>query len=216
MIELTPEHIRATLDKINLEFPFPQREIDRTPKREWITAYAPRRAVGAEIGVFRGRFSEVLLRRLTPRRMYFIDPWRRIGETFNFVPWYTNENRLTTEAALEEAMLRAALYPATESIFIEDYFPACVTEVAEKLDWIYLDSSHLYDATVAELEGAERLLAAKGVIMGDDWMEDPADQFHGVFRAVNEFVKRGGFEFVAAGLGFQWCIRRSTRYAAPE
>jgi hypothetical protein len=208
---LSPEQIRAALKQIDEAFPYPKRESDRLALRQWITVLAPKGGVGAEIGVFRGRFSEVLLTKLTPRRAYFVDPWRRLGERFmapDQYRWMTCNNTLPTEVALEEAMLRAALYPATESIFIEDYFPGCANEIPEPLDWIYIDSSHKYDATLAELKQAAAMLAPGGVLFGDDWHPNPAVPYYAVVRVVNDFVKNSDFEFVAAGPGFQWCIRR--------
>jgi len=48
--------------------------------------------------------------------------------------------------------------------------------------------------------------------MGDDWHPDPFHQHHGVFKAVNEFIKNNpGWEIVACGYTAQWCIRRNIR-----
>jgi hypothetical protein len=213
---LSPDQIRDALRRIDAQYPYPQRETDRIRLRQWITACARRNGIGAEIGVFRGRFSEVLLKSLTPRRMYFVDPWRRLGDTFKApdeYAWMTCNNTLPTEVALEEAMLRASLYPATQSTFIEDYFPGCAGEIPDRLDWIYIDSSHRYEATLAELKQADAMLAPGGVILGDDWDPNPAAPYYAVVRAVNDFVRQSGFEFVAAGPGFQWCIRRPPQHA---
>jgi len=206
---LDEAQIRARLAETAANFPFPQNEIARTNMRQWILQYAPRGGIGAEIGVFRGHFSEYLLHFLSPRKMYLVDPWMRGGERFPWADAYTNNGALPTKVAFEEAKLRAALRPATETVFIESYFPACASLIREPLDWIYLDSTHAFDATLSELQVADRLLAPGGVILGDDWTPDRANRHHGVFRAVNAFVKQSEYEIVAAGPALQWCIRRS-------
>ena len=47
------------------------------------------------------------------------------------------------------------------------------------LDWAYLDSSHQYEHTVAELELLDAKVAADGRILGHDWIEDPERHNHG-------------------------------------
>lgn len=191
------------------QFPFPQWAIEGTVARRWILDNASLGGVGAEIGVFRGHFSEVILSTLSPRKFYMVDPWTKVGE---FFPWggdYTNNQTLPTKLARREAELRAAKFPNTETVFIEDMFLECVARIDEPLDWIYIDSSHNYKDTLLELKAAAQMLKPSGVIMGDDYYPDRSSFHHGVFRAVNEFVKTSPYEFIAAGHAAQWCLRRS-------
>ena len=58
----------------------------------------------------------------------------------------------------------------------------------------------------------DRVLAPNGVLMGDDWYPGVHQKHHGVFRAVNEFLREADYQFVAAGRGAQWCIRRTPTY----
>ena len=37
--------------------------------------YIPKGGIGVELGVFKGRFSEVLLKNTKPKLLYLIDPW---------------------------------------------------------------------------------------------------------------------------------------------
>ncbi|MEM2174564.1 MAG: hypothetical protein QXI58_02940, partial [Candidatus Micrarchaeia archaeon] len=48
------------------ELPFPEGEIQRLDHRKWILNYAKKEGIGAEVGVFRGYFAEVLLKELKP------------------------------------------------------------------------------------------------------------------------------------------------------
>ena len=44
--------------------------------REWLLKRLPKRSVCAEIGVYEGRFSELILRIARPRKLHLIDPWK--------------------------------------------------------------------------------------------------------------------------------------------
>lgn len=190
-------------------FPFPRWALEGTAARRWILAGIPRGGVGAEIGVFRGHFSAVILETLAPRKFYMVDPWTTLGEFFPWANEYSNQGTLPTALARREAELRAAQFPGTESVVVEAVFPDCIAQLTEPLDWIYIDSSHNYKDTLRELDAAASILKPDGIIIGDDFYPDRSSYHHGVFRAVNEFVKKSRYEFVAAGPNAQWRLRRA-------
>jgi hypothetical protein len=69
----------------------------------------PKGGIGAEIGVFTGLFSTVLLEIARPKKIYFVDPWwKAYGR--NYPDWgrYTDYGRLSTKAAYEIALRRTA------------------------------------------------------------------------------------------------------------
>jgi hypothetical protein len=202
------EEILTRLAETGAAYPFPQSELERTRGRTWILDYAPRNAVGAEIGVFRGHFTEKLLTILTPRLLYLIDPWTLQGQDFGYVSPYTNDGKLPTAIAREEAILRAALFTVGQTALLEARFPDCLGQISERLDWAYLDASHAFDDTYRELEALDRILAPGGVILGDDWTHEVSHPHYGVCQAVNAFVRARDYQVVAAGPFMQWCIRR--------
>jgi hypothetical protein len=201
--------IAVELAQNQLKFPFPRWSLAGTSSRQWILAGIPGGGVGAEVGVFRGHFSEVILRTLTPRKFFMIDPWTKLGEFFPWADEYTAFGKLPTALARREAQLRAAKFPGTQTVMIEESFPACIAQIDEPLDWIYIDSSHKYSDTLQELKAAASILKPDGVIIGDDFYPDRTAYHHGVFRAVNEFVKTAPYDFVACGPKAQWLLRRS-------
>ena len=191
-------------------FPFPESEVSRAQGRRWILSFAQPGGIGAEIGVFRGHFSEIIMATIKPRKLYLVDPWTLLGEFFEWGAQcvYTSQNTLPTRVARQESYLRAKRFPDTEAVLIEGRFPECRGLIREKLDWVYLDASHAYEDTLKELNAVDEMLAPDGVIIGDDWAADRNHPHHGIFRAVNEFVKTTNYEVVAAGPYMQWCIRR--------
>jgi predicted O-methyltransferase YrrM len=63
-------------------------------------------------------------------------------------------------------------------------------------DFLYIDASHSYEDTLAELRGAYGKLRKGGLLLGDDYDPDPISRQHGVFRAVNEFADETGAKIV--------------------
>jgi len=198
---------KAELARIQKQFPFPHGQIARARWRRWIFRYLPKGAVCAEIGVFRGHFATEILRHAAPRKLYLIDPWTICGEFFGWGGEYTNNDTLPTATARREVELRAAIFPRVDVRLLEDHFGSDELAIEEPLDWVYLDASHHYEHTLAELRKIADVLKPDGMIAGDDWWPDPSHQHHGVFRAVQTFVRTAPFEIVAAGPGNQYVLR---------
>lgn len=196
------------IQTIEARFPMPPGEISRLAARRWILNYVPTGGTGIEIGVFRGHFSSLICDVVRPRKLYLVDPWTKLGETFGWGKAYTNFDTLTTEAAKAEATARIAQFPDIQSVIIEDTFPACSAQITEPLDFAYLDASHKYKPTLNELVHLKDMMAPGGVILGDDWAPDPQNQHHGVFLAVQEFTRNSDWQIVAAGPGAQWALSR--------
>jgi hypothetical protein len=203
----------AVIARIEARFPMPQPELARYERRRWVLSHLPKGGVGAEIGVFRGHFAELICAVAKPRKLYLVDPWRRIGPTYTWVEAYTNNGTLTTEAAWQEARARVGRHPEVELVQIEGYYPVCADRIDEPLDFAYLDASHSYASTLAELRALERQVKPGGAILGDDWHPDPASAHHGVFRAVQDFVVRSDWQIFVCGPGGQWMLRKRPLYA---
>ena len=71
------------------------------------------------------------------------------------------------------------------------------------LDWVYLDTTHGYEHTLAELAVLENKAR---IIAGDDWHEDPSHSHHGVCRAVREFCATNGWRLGPIDPFGQWII----------
>jgi hypothetical protein len=201
--EMTIDEIDALVERN----PIPEVERAKLESRRFILDLVGEGGVGAEIGVFRGWFSEQICRTVKPRKLYLIDPWRCLGETFG---WgadtdYTNFGRLTTADALKEARLRCGRFPDVEAVFIEGFFPSCADQI---VDWAYLDASHNHAKTLAELRALDRCVKPDGLILGDDWKPDPHHPHFGVITAVHEFVATSDWRFRMCGRAQQWALCR--------
>lgn len=199
----------ALVAQIDARFPMPEAEIKRLRARRWIFDWVPKGGVGAEIGVFRGHFSALICEHLAPQRLYLIDPWRLVGPHFGWGKDYTNNNTLTTQAAHDQTVARMAQFPHVQAVVIEGFYPACDAQIPEALDFAYLDASHNYAETLAELRCLHHRIKPGGILFGDDWRPDPKAVHHGVYRAIQEFVGKSDWEVMVAGPGGQWALRRA-------
>jgi len=207
MTEPDPDtDLPTSLEASARRWPHPDAECKRAELRKWILQYVPKGGTGAEIGSFRGHFSEALAKRLAPRRLYLVDPWALAGDTTD--GGIEGGPRLPAAAARQEAAWRMAAFPGTEARFVDGFFPKCRGAIEDSLDFVYLGTGRGFEDTRQQLRFADRVLAPRGVLIGDDWWPDPESPRHGVFKAVNLFAKNNGYDVVAAGPFAQWAIRR--------
>ncbi|MEJ7585307.1 MAG: class I SAM-dependent methyltransferase [Acidimicrobiales bacterium] len=172
-----------------------------------LARHLPANGVGAEIGVHKGRFTKHLLETLSPRELHLIDPWYLGG-----LEWSWGGGDRSTANALAAIVKRYSNELARRQLVIDVGYDLDVLRsyADATFDWVYLDSTHQYEHTQAEL----RLLQAKvkpgGFISGDDWQVDTSHKHHGVFRAVKEFVEARPAQLVYAGEDdLQWVVRLS-------
>jgi len=167
--------------------------------------------VCAEIGVFRGDFSERILLLARPSRLHLIDRWKYEADATYEQSLYGSSHasgqpamdgvfnsvreRFDQEIQVRTVVLHRAPSEEAAAQFADDYF-----------DWVYIDGNHLYEFVLRDLESYYPKVKQGGYIAGDDygvegWWKD------GVTRAVEEFAARGGCDkrMVRAG---QFLLRK--------
>jgi len=171
----------------------------------FVDAVLPKGGVGAELGVFKGRFSPVLLDGTNARRLHLVDPWYLLTPR-----WHWGHGDRSTVGAVRRILRRwqAEIEAGRVVVHIGDDREVLASLDDHSLDWVYLDSSHAYQHTVEELALLRRKVRPGGVIAGDDWRPDPSHPHHGVHRAVMELVRSDSCEVLYADAGDrQWAIR---------
>jgi len=142
-------------------------------------------SVVAEIGVFRGEFAERLLELCKPAELHLIDLWSGSATSGD----KGGRNIVTVEDM--EALYRGLCdhyrdMPQVhlhrgDSVEVLSRFPD------RSLDAAYLDTTHHYDATIAELDVLAKKIRLDGWLMGHDYYPGcPA------WQAVNEWCARTG------------------------
>jgi Methyltransferase domain len=166
----------------------------------------PKGGVGAELGVYKGRFSPVLLQASEAERLHLVDPWYLLTPE-----WHWGVGDRSTVNALRRILrrFRTEIEVGRVEVHVGNDLDVLGRMADHSLDWAYLDSSHAYEHTVDELALLDRKVRPGGVIAGDDWRPDPDHPHHGVHRAVTEFLQANGYELRYADVGNrQWAISR--------
>lgn len=182
-------------------------EMRRSIKRiEVLKPWLKPNAVAAELGVFEGLFTELLVQHFNPQKLHLIDPWFQLSGV-----WEWASGKPHTVDAVRRILKRwkKQIESGTIRMHIDDD-----TEIIPRLpdtyfDWVYIDSSHQYEHTKRELELLVSTMKPEGVISGDDWRPDPNHPHHGVVRAVQEFAEASDFRLVLSDEATaQWALVR--------
>ncbi len=184
-----------------------RRRAARPSRATFVREALPAGGVGAEIGVHLGEFTAELLELAKPTHLHLFDLWYELGPE-----WHWGDGERSTTAALVAIIKRYDAERPRGRLrrHLGDDLVQLETLPDGHFDWVYLDSSHLYDHTKAELALLTRKVRPDGVIAGDDWLPDPEHPHHGVFRAVTELVDDGGWSLVyASEADLQWAIART-------
>ncbi|MBV6641983.1 MAG: class I SAM-dependent methyltransferase [Cyclobacteriaceae bacterium] len=149
----------------------------------------PKHSRGCEIGVWKGDFTERLLKLAKPSELYLIDPWKYFGEYKR--AWFGGvDNTQEKMDEVYEFVLQRFQKPiAYEQLKI---IREVSSEAHQRLedasfDWIYIDGNHTYDFVMQDLKYYYPKLKAGGILCGDDygtigWWQG------GVKKAVDEFA----------------------------
>lgn len=160
--------------------------------------------VGAEIGVFRGDYSEILLSENRNLLLYCIDPWE---------PFEDNRSARNLEKHFGVTKERLAKFNArivrkTSAEALNDFQD-------ELLDFVYIDAIHDYKNTYHDIAKWSRKVRVGGIVSGHDYA--PSDRkrgkIYGVIPAVDNYVKENNINLfitkeVDSNPSFYWMKER--------
>jgi len=157
--------------------------------RALVAKLLPKGGVGAEIGVWKGDFSEKILQVAEPKLLHLIDPWILVDDADHAPAWYSSEHGLDIEQIYASVQSRFTEEVVRGQIQIHRKSSADALNAMpdDSLDFVYIDGDHAYDGVRADLEMSVAKTRPGGLICVDDhmlgkWWED------GVVRAVNEVL----------------------------
>lgn len=166
--------------------------------------------LGAEIGVWDGKLSEVLFRSFPNLSLIMVDPWELHGGDNPTMPG-TEQQYIDAKAT---AKSRTEQWDARR-IIIQGFSPACIEKVAEStaaiaigIDFVFIDGDHMYDGVKADIMGWWNLLKPGAVLSGHDY-DGKGDRRHGwgVKRAVDEWASIHNLEVHTPGGLVWWMIK---------
>ncbi|MBC7887144.1 MAG: class I SAM-dependent methyltransferase [Ferruginibacter sp.] len=143
---------------------------------------------GVEVGVWRGGFSDFLLKVWKGRKLYSVDPWK------NFSSGVYVDDMNISQKEFDEIYLdvREMLSRFRErSQIIRDLsVNASLKFKDESLDFVYLDARHSYEGVKEDIQAWYNKIKPGGLICGHDYLDKTiGNTLFGVKTAVDEFAK---------------------------
>ncbi len=154
--------------------------------RESLLKHLPGQGVVAELGVNKGDFSEKILRINGAAKLHLVDPW---GDNWRYHDGLKAQvqQRFANEIAQGRVQLHVGYSTEVGRTFPDQYF-----------DWIYIDTTHTYALTKAELELYGPKMKPGGIMAGHDYIDGQWNRMmrYGVIEAVNEFCVNHNWELL--------------------
>jgi hypothetical protein len=162
-------------------------------RRHQLLQRMPQGGVCAEIGVWKGEFSQRILESTQPSKLLLIDPWEFQSEFPN--RWFGGKlakSQADMDAIMDDVVARFADHP--EVIIRRGYSVDVLKELEdESLDWVYIDGNHYYEYVLEDLRMSWHKVRAGGFVAGDDYTWQPGDDAPAyefpVKEAVNDFMR---------------------------
>lgn len=162
----------------------------RNDRRASVLRSIPEDATCAEIGVWKGEFSERIKAAARPRALHLIDPWRFVAAYP--ARWYGGaaaRNQEDMDRIHRDVVSRFAGDPRVIVHRLESRSAA--ESLADTVfDWVYIDGDHSYEAVRDDLKAWASRLKPGGLLTGDDYTWRDEAGACPVKRAVQEFVAR--------------------------
>ena len=181
-----------------------------TDHRKRLLKMMPKESICAEIGVWKGDFSQRILDITNPSELHLIDPWM-------FQPSFPSRWYGGVKAANQSDMddifesVRDRFASSQEVRFHRKPSEEAYSEFPnEFFDWVYVDGSHDYDSVKSDLELYFPKVKPNGFLTGDDYFL-PSQETGGsapVKEAVQDFVNENQASVLKI-IGGQFIIQKN-------
>lgn len=151
--------------------------------RQALLATLPKGGRIVEAGVAAGGFSQDILDIARPEELHLIDVWQ--SERYNEDLMNGVKARFAAEIAAGQVVIHRGLSTEVVHTLPDGHF-----------DFIYIDTAHTYDTTIAELRLFSRKLKPGGLLGGHDYVVGsmPTMMMYGVIAAVHQFCVEDGWK----------------------
>lgn len=151
-------------------------------------------AIGAEIGIFKGRFCNRLLKNLPGIKKYYcIDPWEHDSAYKKTLRAKSNENKSSLQHAFKTFTNSTDKWKHKRIILRMTSMEALEHVPDNHLDWVFIDGNHSYEYAKPDIIGWSKKVKVGGLISGHDFFDNAAVHRKvpfGVAKAVKELVPK--------------------------
>jgi len=144
--------------------------------------------VGVEIGVYKGEHAGSLLRNLSIKKLYLIDPYILYKEYKYGKKHYGVEQEPLNIAAVK-AKNKLNRY-SNKVFWIKKKSEDAIDEIPNDLDFVYIDGAHDYKNVKKDIENYYPKVKVGGVIGGHDIYNGNCPEHDGVIQAVMGFATK--------------------------
>ncbi len=162
-------------------------------------------SVCAEIGVWKGDFSNLILDIASPKKLHLIDPWEFQSEfSERMYGGSVAKSQRDMDLIYEDVKGRFSKFPNV--ILNKGKSEKVLQEFPDRyFDWVYIDGNHYYEYVLKELQICFSKVKDGGIIAGDDYTWGAKDGFP-VKRAVEEFIDKNSLNDKLTIIGSQFII----------
>jgi len=132
----------------------------------------PKNAVGVEIGVHKGEFSQRIINVTNPSKLYLIDPWKCFEEDTYDKSWY---GKTTPQQDLDRRYesVKAKFSARNNVHIIRKLSQEAADDIPDNsLDFVYIDGDHTFEGTCADFKSFYPKIKNGGFICGDDYSKN--------------------------------------------
>ncbi len=166
----------------------------------------PKHSVCAEIGVWKGDFSNRIIAITQPRILHLVDPWM-------FQPGAHPQRHHVSKTVQNQREMDDIFHEVTDqfkrfdSVHIhrktsKDFFQT----FEHNLDWVYIDANHSKEFVMMDLILSWNCVRKGGIITGDDYFLKDSDGSYSVKSAVNQFCDE--YEVTKVLIGHQYLMQK--------
>lgn len=153
---------------------------------DFLRQFAEPGTIGIEIGVWKGDFSESIIKHVNPSELHLVDPWL-FNPEYTFA-WY-GLGRVRNQKEMDEiaASVVTRFNDQISSGHVQIHRGSIDMVEIDKADWIYIDGDHTFEAVKRDIAVSKQFVGATGILVFDDykvngWWAD------GVTRAIHTYV----------------------------
>lgn len=144
---------------------------------------------GAEIGVMRGEFSEVICKNNPKAKLYAIDSWKAYKEYTDLLK-EVQYSDFYKKVVKRLSKYNCEIIPKSSMEAVEDF-------VDESLDFVYIDANHALKYVVEDIVEWTKRVKPGGIVSGHDFNEDKkALRKTDVIHALNAYIASYNIDYV--------------------
>ena len=172
-------------------------------KRAYIIKQFKKKSIIAEIGVWRGDFSQEILLNVSPKELVLVDPWIYDEKIRGCAPQVKGSEPINQKFFDEAKNSTYEKFQSLEFVKILDMNSENASSKFNNnyFDYIYIDGEHSYKAVMKDLQSWYPKLKINGKIFGDDFYWREEDNSFSVKKAYEDFIKENNIK--------KWCVFKS-------